>query len=158
MERYPRGSRGPPAKGLDRLKSVRGFESLPLRHMEGWPSGRWWQSRKLLRGNPPWVRIPLLPPLNNKIMKGGSVWVFQRTALAAILVICVIQLCIQRIVIIFLLKLRLRRKLILWKNFLVNFLDKIYPPICLDSSVGQSIWLVIKRSSVQIRLEAPATP
>ena len=32
MDGYPSGSRGPPAKGLGGLKTVRGFESLPVRH------------------------------------------------------------------------------------------------------------------------------
>ena len=30
--------------------------------MEGWPRGRWHHLGKMVRGNPPWVRIPLLPP------------------------------------------------------------------------------------------------
>ncbi len=32
MEKYSRGSRGSPAKGLGWIKPVRGFESLLLRH------------------------------------------------------------------------------------------------------------------------------
>ena len=39
-----------------------GLGLLEKSKMEEWPSGRWRHLGKVVKGNLPWVRIPLLPP------------------------------------------------------------------------------------------------